>query len=286
MRLNKLTVSVLIGVVALLVAGTALAVAGGLPARSGPDVQPVAVSPQDSGDEPTETPLPTPTATPAPVIKQAAEQPLISIGPVDETEIAAQPKSAIKPPLAGETKGGTDSGVQVRGESSQPETESGTSGSTVISEGTVFSWNDGDREMWAVLQNDVPEPDSGAASAKGDSDTARSSQSGSKSGSASKNGSDAAVLPVFRSESGGGEMTLPGGVILLLDETWDDAAVESFLSANKIEADTLTEIEFLKNAYVVESDPGFPSLDLANSLHGQNGVVASSPNWSRERVAK
>ena len=39
---------------------------------------------------------------------------------------------------------------------------------------------------------------------------------------------------------------------------------------------------FTTNAYFIETEPGFPSLNLANELAGQDGVVLSSPNWQTE----
>ena len=95
-----------------------------------------------------------------------------------------------------------------------------------------------------------------------------------------KHGSD--VQPVFRSGSGGGLMTLPGGVVLVLDPGWDQDAVESFFSWNGLSLEPASELDFLENAFLVETDPGFPSMELANALAGQDGVIVSSPNWSRE----
>ena len=40
--------------------------------------------------------------------------------------------------------------------------------------------------------------------------------------------------PVFKSESGGGLMTLPGGVMLALDPEWDQTTVDKFFEANGI----------------------------------------------------
>ena len=92
--------------------------------------------------------------------------------------------------------------------------------------------------------------------------------------------------PVFRSESGGGLMTLPGGVLLALDPGWDDAQVEGFFSNNEISAERVSELGFLQNGFLIETEPGFPSLELANALAGQEGVLISSPNWRTEVEAK
>jgi hypothetical protein len=99
-----------------------------------------------------------------------------------------------------------------------------------------------------------------------------------------KRGSEA--QPVFRSESGGGLMTLPGGVMLALDPEWDQAAADKFFEGNGIKPGQVSELGFLDNAFFVETDPGFPSLELANSLAGKEGVTVSSPNWWRQMETK
>ena len=87
--------------------------------------------------------------------------------------------------------------------------------------------------------------------------------------------------PVFRTESGA-LMTLPGGVILVLDASWDEAAVDAFFAQHGIARSGVTEQSFGANAYLVDTGPGLPSLELANALAVQDGVRISSPNWRRE----
>ena len=87
--------------------------------------------------------------------------------------------------------------------------------------------------------------------------------------------------PVFRTESGE-LMTLPGGVVLVLDASWDEAAVEGFFAEHGIARSSVTEQSFGANAFLVDTEPGFPSLELANTLAMQDGVRISSPNWRRE----
>ena len=89
------------------------------------------------------------------------------------------------------------------------------------------------------------------------------------------------TLPVFRS-GGGSFMTLPGGVILVLDQTWSSTQADAFLAEHGIEKSSVQVLEFAANAFLVETDPGFPSLDLANDLAGEDGVEVSSPNWEVE----
>ena len=50
--------------------------------------------------------------------------------------------------------------------------------------------------------------------------------------------------------------------------------------------DSVSELGFLPNGFLVETEPGFPSLELANSLAAQDGVAVSSPNWSTQVEAK
>jgi hypothetical protein len=147
------------------------------------------------------------------------------------------------------------------------------------SPGTVYTYQDGDRTLRVVLEpprQAVKETIADAASEdgvskKGELDSLTRKQSGPDDGQ-----------PVFRSESGGELMTLPGGIILALDPEWDQDAVEKFFSQNGISLERASELDFLDNGFFVETEPGFPSLELANALAGQEGVILSSPNWARE----
>ena len=198
---------------------------------------------------------PDPKPTPVPPLTTSSDVDNIDIGGLNSGESVGSEltagKSGPKASQAAGTKGGGDSSVQVRGESYRAVTTDSAAQSQSASKGTVCTWHDGDREMRAVLLNDVPLPE-------GEPGTVAVKVADSASGSKDKGGGDSAVLPEFRSESGGGKMTLPGGVILLLDESWDEAALEKFFSSNDIKSGQLTEIEFLHNAYVVETEPGFP----------------------------
>ena len=130
----------------------------------------------------------------------------------------------------------------------------------------VYIWYDGDRTMRVRL---VPE----AAQKPGmETDQDVSSQD--------RSGDDAE--PAFRSESGGELMTLPGGVLLVLDRSWTGSDADGFFSRNDVAPDKVTELAFAENAYFVETEPGFPSLRLANALAVQDGVEISSPNWTTE----
>ena len=143
--------------------------------------------------------------------------------------------------------------------------------------GTVYTWEDGDRTMRVVLQ---PRQEAEETVAVVTEDGA--SGEGEPGGNSRTRSASDPGQPVFRSESGGGLMTLPGGIILALEPEWDGAAVEEFFSQNGIALDRTSGLDYLDNGFFVETEPGFPSLELANELAGQEGVALSSPNWARE----
>ena len=279
--------SLLVG--ALVLGGGALAVAGALPSSTDAETSTVAAALQQPQGNPAQGRQLAATHTPTPPAKLEAaslndlivEDPVAAASNVIESKLT--PKGDVGPESKSE---GASSIVHVQGTSSRsveggPATDGSSSEPEVAAKGSVYIWHDGDREMRAILQNDVPKAiDTGHV--KGGSDPVQSVQDGSKD-----NGSeDEAILPVFQSESGGGEMTLPGGVVLLLDESWTEAEVDGFFTKNNIKPSQLTKMEFLDNAYLVDTEAGFPALELANELVGQDGVLSSSPNWRRERVGK
>ena len=150
------------------------------------------------------------------------------------------------------------------------------------SRGDVFTYRDGDRTMRVVLQNDlvvqkttVNTPDD-IVILKGARDSIVRRQD--------RHGQDA--RPVFRPESGGGMMTLPGGVLLVLDAEWDQSEIAGFFLGNNIATDRISELGYLTNGFLIETEPGFAALEVATALTDQQGVVLSSPNWWREVEAK
>ncbi|WP_420443643.1 hypothetical protein [Candidatus Poriferisodalis sp.] len=149
--------------------------------------------------------------------------------------------------------------------------------------GQMYTWEDGDRTLEVRLDpNLTVQPDGDGISrddiveSAGDDIVARgdaTEQLPSKD------------EPVFWSESGE-LMALPGGAVLILDSSWDQAAIDAFFKRNGISNSLLTELDFVDNGYFIETEPGFGSLNLANSLASQDGVELSSPNWWIERVTK
>ena len=142
---------------------------------------------------------------------------------------------------------------------------------------TEYTWEDGDRTLTVTLQTDlVIEERAGEAL----TDVLATTPSGSVTRSANSRGRSTG-LPVFRSPSGA-LMTLPGGVLLLLDQDWPEARVKRFFADNVISRSDVSELGWIDNGYFIETAPGFPSLRLANALAGQEGVEISSPNWWQE----
>ncbi len=144
--------------------------------------------------------------------------------------------------------------------------------------GAVYTWYDGDRPIRVVLQNDVnvrDDPQSADYAARGAGDALQPDDDDL-----------AKEKPVFRPESGGEPMTLPGGVLLLLEPELARTQIDAFFSRNDIPKNRFGAIEGLTNTFLVETAPGFPSFNLANQLVGQDEVVASSPNWGLKLDAR
>ena len=183
-------------------------------------------------------------------------------------------------------------------ESTGPD-DSGGSGGAASAQGDVYTWQDGDRTVGAQLQLDLVVRDDGAivprddivAGTGNEQNVPRGADGGGKSDGASGSGesdgssSSSSSNPVFLSESGE-LMTLPGGVVVVLDPEWDADEAAAFFAGNDIAPSRVSSLDYLTNGFFVETDPGFASLDLANALAGQVGVELSSPNWWRERTAK
>lgn len=85
--------------------------------------------------------------------------------------------------------------------------------------------------------------------------------------------------PVLRDAPGEGRMrALPGNVVVYLDRRISDP--EAWLESHQLEL--VRALEFAPNAYLVRSEPGLASLELANRLRESAGVVAAMPEWWQE----
>ena len=216
--------------------------------------------------EATSAPEPTPVATPNP----------------DDT--STTPRSP-KPASAAGTEGGSGSPVEDEYTTKKPgatppagSKSTGGSGGQAASQGQEYTWHDGDRIQRVRLQNDlVVQPSADNA----DDDVVARDDGETSIVQTQPRHETSDTEPVFRSQSGD-LMTLPGGVLLALDATWDQVRVNRFFSDNGIDKSRVEGRDFAVNAFFVETEPGFASLNLANELAEQEGVLISSPNWQTE----
>ena len=195
-------------------------------------------------------------------------------------------KTELKYPNLGSTL--DQMAAQGQAEPSQPILQAGDASGEGETQGTVYTYQDGEKTRRVILQ---PRPVARETVADTAEDGAVK-RGTAEDGAVKRRQVDSGVHKqpklagdrqlVFRSESGGELMTLPGGLLLALDPQWDRDAVESFFSRNGIALERTSELDFLDNGFFVETEPGFPSLELANALAGQDGVILSSPNWARE----
>ena len=242
---------------AVLVMGAAMALSG---------CGPAAVSGQHPGVQTPNTPVAAPEKTAAAHTRadvgyQASIPPPAATTPSKAARNAAgEPGAPLDGSLGSRPVGSRGTGL----EESQRENK----GLTGEPQGKVYTWEDGDRTLTVYLQNHM---DIEATSAR------------TRGGRAVE--ADGEELPVFRSMSGG-LMTLPGGILLVLDPEWTSTQVQSFFSHNDIKTTGVSELDYAKNGFFVETQPGFPSLELANTLAALDGVLVSSPNWLRELVPK
>ena len=144
---------------------------------------------------------------------------------------------------------------------------------------TEYTWEDGDRTLTVTLQTDLTIEERTPSEAVRDAlkDALATTPRGNVVRSADSRGRSTG-LPVFNSPSGD-LMTLPGGVLLLLDQDWSETEVKRFFADNAISRSDVSALGWIDNGYFIETAPGFPSLTLANALAGQEGVEISSPNW-------
>ena len=148
-------------------------------------------------------------------------------------------------------------------------------------EGTEYTWQDGNRTRRVWLQNDLALKRV-EAGADGEGVAWGANEVIVAAPIRLEGGSDP---PVFNSSSGT-LMTLPGGVLLALDRDWDQTRITAFFATHGIKMSRVETRAFTINAFFITTEPGFPSLNLANTLSSQDGVLLASPNWQTEAVAR
>ena len=132
---------------------------------------------------------------------------------------------------------------------------------------TTYTWRDGEHSRTVTYQAELTV----VTSREGESEIVQR-----QAASAQSDGP-----PVFRSDTGE-LMTLPGGVLLVLNPDSDSSRIDQFFAVNGISRGRVHDQTFTTNAFFIDTEPGLPSLNLAIQLAGQEGVVIASPNWERE----
>ena len=149
---------------------------------------------------------------------------------------------------------------ELEDQSADPKDDSGEDG--------VYTWRDGDRVIPVRIETKGTEPEKTdrRSDVEGDSD--------------------------YRTESivsvsvGGDTMSLPGGVLVVLNPSWSKSRTDAFFSKNGVAPGSVSRLQSMNNTFVVETAPGLPSLHLANALATQDGVRVVSPNWQMEVAAQ
>ena len=241
----------------------------------------MAVLPGCGSSAPTDQPAAVPTETTSPLPKPTAAEstPLVDDSAPTSTPVPTADDGLEFAPVDSVGSSKRQEPITVVDPDSLQKSGPGATGPV---QGASYTWQDGDRTLTVKLQTDlVVEKGSGGlprdvvSANEGGTNVVRSTDGQSKSD----------TLPVFRSESGA-LMTLPGGVLLVLSSEWSQAETNAFFSNNGIKMDRVSELDYVANGFFVETEPGFPSLDLANALAVQDGVEISSPNWGREATPK
>lgn len=84
------------------------------------------------------------------------------------------------------------------------------------------------------------------------------------------------VYPVLVTSMGGWK-ALPGGVLVVLDPEMETAEIDAFFA--ELDTGEISEMDFTKNAFFIETEPGIVGLELSNKLAKMKEVKLSSPNW-------
>ena len=234
------------------------------------------VAASEDPEQPSAAAPPAPEPAPEPPTETDTSQDGVLKSTVAASEDPEQPSAEEDISLGGVSTGG------LRGPPPEPPPEgervAASKGERRGGGGVPYVWRDGDRIRRARLQADlVLQP----SSDNRDDDVVVRDYGSNSIVERRTRHAGRAVLPVFRDE-GGSLATLPGGVLVVLDPDWDQGRVNRFFSANGIKRSRVIQQAFADNAYLVETDPGFPSLELANELAELDGVVLSSPNWQTE----
>ena len=280
-------------VAALLLSGTAvLAGYAGAPPAAQTTVRTITPTTPDSPESTASTPSSSlsiaPAEAPAGTLKTTGASSTIAVNAPtapDSPEITASTSGSNLSTAPAEAPAGTvkttgaPSAVAVTSSAAaRDEEQPKDSGGSGSAQGQAYTWEDGDRTLTVVLQTDLTVQRDADGSA---GDIVMPEAGGGSIVRQEGNQAKSDDKPVFRSESGA-LMTLPGGILLVLNAEWSETETNAFFSGKRIKLDRVSELSYITNGFFVETEPGFPSLNLANKLAAQDGVEVSSPNWWTE----
>ena len=224
---------------------------------------------------PSPSPDPASSATPASRAPPATVAPVTPAATSPPAPRAAVPQTGVRPQAASQGNAFTvsepvdDPGVQPTPTVLEPDANE-----------VLYTWDDGGATRRVWLRSDlVVQP----SSENTNRDAVVRDGGGESIVKSGPRHNEANSEPVFRTESGQ-LATLPGGIIIVLDRSWDRARVDAFFATRGIDPARVHDLTFAPNAFLVETEPGLPSLELANTLAGLDGVIISSPNWRSELV--
>ncbi len=83
------------------------------------------------------------------------------------------------------------------------------------------------------------------------------------------------VSPLF--QASGQRRALPGNIVVHFNPNWNEAQIKEWITKQGLEIDS--KASFGTNIYVISSEPGLESLQVANRLYETGEVAAASPNW-------
>ena len=72
-------------------------------------------------------------------------------------------------------------------------------------------------------------------------------------------------------------MTLPGGVLLVLDEQWDQHRINTFFATSGIARGSVEAMDFAPNAFFIDTSPAFLR---SSSVRATSSATPSSPEPS------
>lgn len=79
-------------------------------------------------------------------------------------------------------------------------------------------------------------------------------------------------------------LALPGGVIATFDAAWSRAAVDAWLAGQGLAAER--ELVAGSGMFLVPTEPGLESVDVANRLHETGELISCTPNWWRQATLR